>query len=305
MKHEKIIIAGGSGFIGQALTQNLLERGYEVAILTRRPKADPSGAQQVLWDGKTLGPWAAELDGARGIINLTGKNVDCRYTANNRREILESRLDSVRVLGKVFRQSKKPPKFWIQAATTAILGDAGEELRDESASPGHGFSPEVAMAWEQAFNDEDIPHARKVLFRISFVLGRDGGALNRLKWVTRCFLGGAVGSGKQYYSWIHIDDLNEMFHWAIERESIEGLYNATGLNPVRNAEFMSELRAIMRRPWAPRAPTWLVRLGCCLLRTEPELALRGRNCIPRRFVEAGFQHQFPTLKQALRNLIKP
>ena len=210
----------------------------------------------------------------------------------------------MRVLEQTVKLAKTKPTVWIQAATTAILGDAGDTLRDENAQPAEGFSPDVARAWEAAFDAAKIEGTRKVIFRISFVLGRDGRALSRLKRVTQCFLGGSVGSGKQYYSWIHIDDLNAMFLWALERPEMDGLYNATGLNAVTNAEFMRELRTTMKRPWAPPAPPWLVRLGCWILRTEPELALLGRNCTPRRFIEAGCQHKFPALKDALRDLIR-
>ncbi|MEM7673319.1 MAG: TIGR01777 family oxidoreductase [Verrucomicrobiota bacterium] len=303
MINKKIIIAGGSGFIGRSLTKYLITHGFTVVILTRSRCNDYNRVRHIFWDGKTLGAWASELENACGIINLAGRNVDCRYIESNRRDILESRLNSVYTIGEALRKAMNPPQVWIQAATTAILGDAGDEICDESAMPGNGFSPDVARAWEKAFFDEEVLGVRKVLFRISFVLGRGGGALSRLKLMTKYFLGGAVGSGNQFYSWIHIADLNEMFRWAIGRIEIKGTYNATGLHAVRNNEFMSELRAAMKRPWTPRSPAWLVRLGCWILRTEPELALRGRNCVPKRFLEAGFRHQFPTLKDALSDLI--
>ncbi|MEM0965143.1 MAG: TIGR01777 family oxidoreductase [Verrucomicrobiota bacterium] len=303
MNRRRVVLAGGTGFMGRALSRHFIDNGYEVVVLTRQKRSDEDGLHYVRWDGRAIGDWVGQIDGAWGIINLTGRNVDCRYNKRNRRKIYDSRIDSVGVLERAIQLAKIPPKVWVQTATTAILGDAGEEICDETAPEGHGFSPGVARAWEEAFNWARVDPVRKVLFRVSFVLGRNGGALKRLKLLGRFFLGGAVGTGKQFYSWIHIDDLCRMYEWAIEHEEIAGLYNATGPGPVRNKIFMQALRRAIGRPWAPRAPTFLVKFGCFFLRTEPELALLGRRCIPKRFQEAGFTFKYPVIENALDDLI--
>lgn len=304
MNKGKVILAGGSGFLGRSLARHLLDAGYDdVVVLTRSDAAtDRAGVRHVTWDGKTQGEWSRELDGAVAVINLAGRNVNCRYNAANRREIVESRVDSVRAIGTAIRACANPPTVLIQAATLAILGDAGDAIRDESAAPGVGFSPDVAKAWEAAFNESITPNTRRILLRISFALGRDGGALGTLATLTRCFLGGTVGTGRQYISWIHVDDLCRLMIWAIENDHAKGLYNATAPNPVTNAEFMRELRGALHRPWSPPAPSWAVRVGAFFLRTEPELALWGRRGIPKRLVDEGFAFRFPELRDALRDL---
>jgi uncharacterized protein (TIGR01777 family) len=306
MNTKRVIIAGGSGFMGRSLARHLREHGYEVNILTRSSSAGGSGdpgIQFIQWDGKTLGPWCDSLDGATAIVNLAGRSVNCRYNARNRAEIRESRVNSVNVLAEAIARSAHPPLAWVQAATLAVYGDAGERVLDESAAPATGFSPDTALMWENAFNGASIPTStRRVLFRISFVLGRGGGPLQTLERLTRCFLGGAVASGRQYVSWIHQHDLNEMFRWAIERDDMSGMYHATAPNPVTNAELMRGLRRALHRPWSPPTPRWAVHIGACLMHTEAELALRGRYGVPARFDTLKFPFRFPDLDDALENL---
>jgi uncharacterized protein (TIGR01777 family) len=300
---KKIILPGGTGFLGTALARELIARDYEVVILTRRQcrlsDTELARVRHVPWDAKTLGPWARELEGAEAVVNFTGRNVNCRYDARNRRAILESRVDSVRVLNEAILACAAPPKTFVQAATLAILGDAGDEPKDDAAPPGVGFSPDVAKAWERAFYETPTPGTRKVLLRISFALAANGGALRTLAALTRCFLGGTVGRGSQYVSWVHLADLCRVIVWAIENHRAAGTYNATAPNPVTNATFMRELRRALRRPWSPPAPAWAVRLGCVILRTEPELALWGRRGIPKRLLEEGFTFRFTDVRAAL------
>jgi uncharacterized protein (TIGR01777 family) len=299
MNSKRIILAGGSGFLGHALANELSGRGYEVIILTRSASTRPGPIQQVNWDGRTLGAWARHLDGAGAVINLTGKSVNCRYTPENRREIIESRVHSVKVVDEAILRCAQPPKALVQAGSLAIYGDAGDRWCDETSPPGDGFPAQTCQLWEQAFDAVRTPGTRRVLLRIGFALGKDGGALGVLATLTKWFLGGTVGSGRQYISWIHLSDLNEMFLSSIERHDLEGAFNATGPNPVTNAEFMRELRHVLKRPWSPPAPVWAVKIGSKLMGTEASLALTGRRCAPRRFLEKGFAFKFPGLNAAL------
>jgi uncharacterized protein (TIGR01777 family) len=302
--YGKVILAGGSGFLGTALARQLVRRGADVVILTRAVRSGHSdgAVRQVRWDGQSLGPWAREMDGARAVVNFTGRNVNCRYHAANRRAILASRVDAVRVIDQAILRCPTPPAVVVQAATLAIVGDAGDTILDESAQPGIGFSPDVAKAWEAAFNETETPRTRRVLMRISFALGREGGALGTLAALTKCFLGGSVGSGRQYVSWIHADDLSRAILWSIENDHARGLYNVTSPNPVSNREFMRELRHALHRPWSPPAPAWAVRVGAFLMRTESELALWGRRGVPRRLLDEGFEFRFAELGTALREV---
>ena len=299
---RRIILAGGSGFLGRSLTAVLTARGYDVVILGRAASHSTGAVRHVQWDGKTVGEWSEFLDGATAVVNLTGKSVNCRYTSDNRREIIESRVDSVRVLGEAIGRCAKPPTVFVQAASLAIYGDAGERWCDESAPEGEGFSVDVCRRWEAAFYAITTAEMRKSLLRIGFALGPHGGALEMLARLTRFFLGGTVGNGRQFISWIHLSDLNRMFLAAIERDDISGVFNATAPNPVTNAEFMRELRRVLHRPWSPRVPAFVAHMGSWLMRTEASLALSGRRCAPKHFLHRGFEFEFPNLRGALDEL---
>lgn len=302
VKGKRVVLAGGSGYLGQLLAKELVERGAQVIVLTRKPSSRQGPIQEAFWDGRTLGEWAQHLDGARGVVNLAGRSVNCRYTAENRREIVESRVDSVKVIGEAIRQCTVPPKVWVQAGSLAIYGDPGDKWCDENAPAGEGFPAEVCLAWEKAYNESAMLKSRRVLLRISFVLGAGGGALKVLANLTKSGLGGTVGNGKQYISWLHERDMNGIFLAAIEREDMEGVFNATGPEPVTNAEFMRELRRVLHRPWSPPAPVWAVKIGARLMGTEASLALTGRRCAPKRLLDCGFKFQFPELHGALADI---
>jgi uncharacterized protein (TIGR01777 family) len=212
-------------------------------------------------------------------------------------------VDSVAALAAGFARVQRPPGVWVQSATAHIYGDTDDEILDESSPIGTGFAPMVGTAWEKALDEAETPGCRKVVLRISFVLGRHGGALRTLSRLARFYLGGTVGSGKQYISWIHIDDLCAIVRQAIENPTMAGTYVTTSPQPVTNQELMAELRKAVRRPWAPPAPGWLVRMGSLLLRTDPELALLGRRCVPTRLLNEGFSFKFPALPDAMQNLI--
>ena len=300
--NNKIIIAGGSGFLGQALAPALIERGYEVTVLGRGAAATRGGVQHLQWDGRTVGGWAAAVDGAKAVVNLTGKSVNVRHTAENKHEIIGSRIDSVRVLGAAIARCANPPQAFVQASGIGFYGGTGEITVDETAPVGSDFMADVCQQWEGALDALPIPATRKVVLRIGVVLGRNGGALQLLEKLTRLFAGGAVGSGRQFVSWIHIADAVRIFVAAIEQPEILGTFNATAPEPVTNAELMRELRRTLHRPWSPPVPAPFARLGAWLMGSEGNLALLSYRCAPRRIAEHGFTFQFPTLNTALGDL---
>jgi uncharacterized protein (TIGR01777 family) len=195
-----------------------------------------------------------------------------------------------------------PPKTFVQASGVGYYGDTGDHVADENAPRGSDFPAEVCRQWEGAFDTLDLPATRKSVLRLGVVLGRDGGALPVLKKLTRWFLGGAVGNGRQFISWIHVADLVEMFVRSIEQLELTGIFNATAPAPVTNREFMRELRRALHRPWSPPVPALIACAGAWLMGSEGELALLSSRCVPRRFLEHGFQFQFPNLRDALTNL---
>lgn len=299
---RRVILAGGSGFIGRSLADFLTARGDDVVILTRAPKA--GAAREVAWDGRTVGTWAKALDGADAVVNLAGRSVNCRYTEANKRAMIASRVDSVRAVGAAIRACNAPPQAWVQSGSLALYGNPADSVRDETSPPGEGFPVETCLRWEEAWRAEETPATRKTLLRIGFALGPGGGALEPLERLARLFLGGAAGSGRQYISWLHMADLNEMFRWCVERNDTHGVYNATGPNPVTNAEFMACLRRVIGRPWSPPVPAPLVRVGAWLMGSEAGLALGGRRCVPARFLAQGFRFRFPNLREALEDILR-
>lgn len=304
MSAKRIVIAGGSGFIGRALAREFTALQQEVVILTRSPQDRADGIREVAWDGKNPGDWVSHLDGADALINLTGKNINCPHTPPNLRAITASRVDSVHALAAALAQVKLPTRVWVQAGATGYYGDTGDQVCDEQAPGGKDALAEICRHWEGAFAAAAAPNTRKVTLRIGFVLGRDGGALPVLSRLTRWFLGGAAGAGRQYISWIHLADLVEMFLTAIRREHLQGTFNAVAPGAVTNAAFMRELRRALHRPWSPSAPALAVRLGAWLMRSEPSLALVSQRCTPAKFLELEFKYQYPQLRPALVDLCR-
>ena len=299
---KRVVLAGGSGFLGQALIRPLLVKNYEVMVLTRSPRRRDDGVLEIAWDGRTLGDWVSCLDTAHAVVNLAGRSVNYRHTPENIREIKESRINSVNAIAAAIYNVPQPPPVWVQAGSLAFYGDLDDRWCEEGTPSGEGEMMETCRLWETAFQTVPLPSTRRVLLRIGLVLAREGGALSVLGKLTKCFLGGAVGSGRQYISWIHLADMNQMLMDSIERDDMLGVFNATVPNPVTNAEFMAELRRVLHRPWCPPAPDWAVRLGSWLMRTDPSLALTGRRCRPMRFLRLGFKFQFPELRDALKEI---
>jgi uncharacterized protein (TIGR01777 family) len=301
----RIVIAGGSGYLGLNLARHLADAGHEVVILSRTPPATDSRWRRQAWDGRTLGEWAESLDGAAALVNLAGRSVDCIKSPDHCDEILRSRVESTRTLGKAIEGLDAPPLVWVQMSTAHIYGDPPELVCDEDSAFGFGLAPFVGRAWEEALEQAAPPSVRRVILRTSFVLGRTGGALPRLGSLARFGLGGRVGHGRQGISWIHEHDMNRLFERAITDDSMTGAYIATAPNPVSNAVFMRELRSALRVPIGLPAPAPMVRLGAPLvMRTDPELALYGRYCVSRRLREEGFEFSFPDLREGLRALYR-
>ncbi len=260
------------------------------------------------WDARTLGEWRGTLNGAAGLVNLTGRSVDCVKTPDHQDEILRSRVESTLVLGEAMRSLDSPPPVWVQMSTAHIYGDPPRVRCTEDSPTGYGLAPFVGKAWEEAFAAAALPHQRKVVLRTGFVLGRNRGAgqgaLARLTSVARLGLGGRVGSGEQGMSWIHETDMNRIFSRALSDPQMEGIYNATGPNPVAQVEFMRELRRALRMPIGLPAPEAMIRLGAkWVLRTDPELALYGRYILPARLLAEGFAFEFSELAPALADLL--
>jgi uncharacterized protein (TIGR01777 family) len=208
----------------------------------------------------------------------------------------------VRVLALAFDHVKTPPRVWVQASAVGFYGDTKDRLCDENSPAGNDALAGVCKLWEEAFNSADTPKTRRAILRIGFVLGKNGGALPVLSKLTKWFIGGRAGNGRQFISWIHIADLTRMFIETIERENLSGTFNAVGLNPEMNKFFMRELRRALHRPWSPPAPEFAVRLGARWMNSEPSLALSSQCCAPIRFLEAGFEYEFAKLRPALENL---
>lgn len=303
MNRKRIVLAGGSGFIGSALARECLAKYGEVIVLTRTPRKRDDGVTEVAWSGEHIGEWIQHLSGADAVVNLAGKNINCRHTGENVRALTESRVNSVCAIGQALEHVKYPPHVWVQASAIGYYGNAGERVCDESSPNGSDTLSDICRQWEYTFNNVPAPETRKVLLRIGVVLGRDGGALPVLARMTKWFLGGSAGSGQQFISWIQIKDLTRIVEESITRRDWSGTFNAVAPNPVRNEEFMRELRRVLRRPWSPSAPTMAIKLGARLMKTEPSLALDSCRVVPKRLADAGFQFQFPELGGALKDIL--
>jgi uncharacterized protein (TIGR01777 family) len=302
--NKKIVMPGGSGFLGKNAANFFKSKGYEIVIFTRGKSQVINDIKYINWDGKTFGEWADHINDSAVVINFNGKSVNCIYTDENKKEIIDSRLNSVKIIAEAISKVNNPPEVLIQAASLAIYGDT-KKLCDENAPAGEGFSVEVCKLWEEEFFKAQHPKTRKVLLRIGFVLGKHGGALETLTKLTKNFLGGAIADGSQYISWIHVNDFNRVLEFAVENKSASGIYNVTGTQPVTNKEFMGTLRRVLNRPWSPPVPVFAVKIGARLfMKTDSSLALTGRNCIPAKLLKEGFVFQFNELETSLNHVLK-
>lgn len=302
----KIVLAGGNGFLGNILRDALKLKAQEIVILTRGKSLRSGNVSYVHWDGRSLGPWTSALEGADVLINLTGKNVNCRYTEKNKREILRSRLDSTRVLGKSMERLQQAPSLWLQCSSATIYRNSHDKLMDEKTGEcGNDFSEQVCLQWEGMFNRQLLPATRKVTLRIGIVLDASGSALSRLINLTRFGLGGKQGDGKQFVSWIHKEDVVKIIDWIIATPHVNGVLNVVAPNPITNNHFMQTLRAALKVPFGLPMPAWLLSAGAKLIGTEPELILKSRKVYPQRLLDKGFVFEFPDLKSALVDLCQP
>lgn len=304
--YKKIVLAGGTGQIGTALCVYYSTRAEEIIVLTRSMGKIKGNIRYVKWDAKTTGDWVKELEGTDMLINLCGKNVNCRYTENNMKTIFDSRTFSTKALAAAVALCKKTPKLWIQSASATIYRHSEDRpMTEKNGVIGTGFSVEVCKKWESVFWEETktFAHMRKIILRTSLVLGKKEGVFPRLRNLVCCGLGGKQGKGKQWVSWIHEADVVNMIEWVSTHESIEGIINCTAPTPLKNKEFMEVIRKGLNVPVGLSSPSWMLELGAMIIRTETELILKSRWVLPRKILKTGFHFQFPEAKDAIHNLI--
>jgi uncharacterized protein (TIGR01777 family) len=300
---SKIVIAGANGFLGTSLAQYFRSKAATIVMIARRAGKPDKNIRWVTWNGETIGDWATELDGAEVLINLAGKNVNCRYTAKNKKEIYDSRLRSTAVLGQAIARCANAPKVWINASSATIYEASFDKLMtEENGVIGHDFSMDVCKQWEAAFNQVALPKTRKILLRTSIVLGEKSAALPALTNLARFGLGGKQGDGKQFVSWIHIRDFCRAVEWLVDVHTASGAYNITAPHPITNDEFMRTLREVMHISFGLNAPRWMLGIGSWIIRTETELVLKSRKVYPKRLLDEGFLFEFPKVNNALQEL---
>lgn len=309
----KIVMPGGTGQVGTLLARAFIADGHEVVVLSRNPGEAPW--RLVRWDAETLDDWASEIDGADAVINLAGRNVNCRYHAENRHVIKQSRINSTRAVGQAIAKAARPPRVWLQASTATIYAHRYDAPNDEATGILGGseenapdtwrFSIDVAKSWEQAANEALVPQTRRVLLRSAITLSPDrGGAFDVLLALARWGLGGTNGDGLQYVSWIHDHDFIRAVYWLMAHDELDGPVNVASPNPVPNAEFMRTLRSAWGIPFGLPATKWMLEIGAFFLRTESELILKSRRVVPSRLLQSGFEFQFPTWPVAATDLCR-
>ncbi len=313
MNKPKLILAGGSGFLGRALARHFSALGFEAVILTRNPSSRSPTAREVAWDGESLGVWAQELEGATAVVNLAGRSVDCRYTIRNRRIIMDSRVKPTRGLGEAISRCASPPRVWLNASSATIYRHTPSAAWDETGTDftptpavHDEFSLDVIHAWEKAFDAAVTPHTRKVALRTTMVLGHARNSVFPvLCRLARFGLGGHMGSGRQFVSWLHQEDFCRAVEWLIAHEDVGGPVNLAAPNPLLNAEMMRLFRELVGAPFGLPATEWMLEIGAFFLRTETELILKSRRVVPGKLLAGGFEFRFPTLREALQDLHNP
>lgn len=300
------VIPGGSGQVGTILKRGLQEAGHAVVILSRKNST---------WDGETLGPWCKEIDSADVVINLAGRSVNCRYSPENLRLMMDSRVSSARIVGEAISQSASPPKLWLQMSTATIYAHRFDDANDEAHGIIGGNEPdapaywrtsiEIAQAWERTLEEANTPDTRKVAMRTSMVMSPDaGGIFDVLSTLTKRGLGGPIGGGKQFISWIHEADLVRAFLFLVEHEEITGPVNICAPHPLTQSQFQRVLREALGVRIGLPATAWMAKLGAIAMRTDAELLLKSRRVVPGRLLEVGFAFQFPDWTSACQDLVK-
>jgi uncharacterized protein (TIGR01777 family) len=304
MKYRKIVLAGGNGYLGRVLADYYKALADQVIILSRKPAEPNANVQTVLWDGKTEGNWIKALDGADLLVNLCGKNVNCRYTAENREEIFASRNVPTRLLNQVVSKMEQPPKVWINATSATIYRHAEDHAQDEyTGEIGYGFSIDVCKQWEAAFFETETRQTRKIALRIGIVLGRHDSAFPRLLNLVRCGLGGRQGDGQQYISWIHEQDVARSTEWILDNDNLDGVVNCTAPGAIKNGLFMKTLRQAYGIPFGLPSPQWLLEIGMLVIGSETELVLKSRWVAPQRLLDSGFKFQFAEARHAIHDIL--
>ena len=296
-KQPTLLIAGANGFLARYLTRYFVAKGWNVVGLARHPEGMDKDCRYVHWDGETLGDWADEVGACDVLINMTGRTVNCRYNEKNKKEIIDSRVNSTRVLGEAVAASSRPPSIWMNASTATMYRYAEDCAQGEDGDVGVGFSVDVAKAWEAAFEEAEVTgRTRRVALRTSMVIADEPGTVYRYLYnLSRFGLGGKIGTGKQMVSWIHITDFCRAVDWLIEHDEITGAVNMTSPEPISNAEVMCRFRKLAGRSFGLPATQWMAEIGAFFLRTETELILKSRWVVPSRLLDHGFEFQYPEL----------
>lgn len=302
----KIILTGASGYLGGVLAPFLAQQGHEIVLVSRRePNFVPANTRFVTWNGEALGEWAREIDGASAVINLAGRSVNCRYNEANKREILESRLQTTRVIARAISEAKNPPRVWLNAASATIYRDEREhDMTETGGVLGEGFSVEVCKAWESALFESELPQTRRVALRMSMIFGRTAPVFNVFARLAKLGLGGPQGDGGQYVSWIHERDCLRAILFLLENETFSGPVNVCSPNPIPNREFTRVLRRVFGAPFGLPAPKFAMEIGAIFLQTETELALKSRRVVPKKLIEAGFKFDYPHWRLAVPHIVQ-
>ncbi|MEX2243746.1 MAG: TIGR01777 family oxidoreductase [Fimbriimonadaceae bacterium] len=295
----KLVLSGGNGFIGRQISAVWRRSGHEVVVLARSP-----GLGQAAWDGRTIGAWTAELEGADLLLNLAGRSVNCRYNDHNKEVIRRSRVESTRVLAEAVGSCARPPRAWFNSSTATIYRHAQDRpMDDETGEIGRGFSVEVAKAWEAEFFKGECP-SRRLALRTAMVMGPgDDGAFAAYSSLAKRGLGGRMGDGEQMVSWIHIEDFARAVEFLLATDA-SGTINVSAPGPLSNEEFMSEISRALGKKVALPTPKWLLEVGAFFLRTETELPLKSRWVLPSRLQSLGFEFRFPEWKSAVADLLQ-
>lgn len=299
---NKIVVAGGSGFVGRALVDLLVKMKYEVVVLSRTGEPIP-GAKSVQWNIEQIGPWAAAIEGAHAVINLAGSPIGVPWNKANRHLILHSRVQSTRILGEAIRRAENKPQVWVNASAIGFYGDTGSAEVDERRAAGpRNFLTDTAVAWEETFKQEHVPGVRKSIVRLGIVLGTKGGALPPLVKATKMFLGGCHGPGSQYMSWVHVDDAARIFLHCVEEDI--PLANATTPIPCTNRFFSATLRGVVGRPWSPGIPAFVLRIASWFGAPDPTLLIMSQRVMPKAMMDAGFRFTYEEVRDTLLQLLR-
>lgn len=288
----RIVIAGGSGFIGEPLVRRLVSRGDDVAVLTRNPVKVRAG-RAVVWDARTQGAWSDQVATADAIVNLAGENIgEGRWTGERKRRLVASRLDATGAIVQALRDAPPRTRTLVNASAVGYYGVRRDEVLDETGTRGGGFLAELVENWEAAAREAE-PLARLVILRFGVALSLEGGALKKMMLPFKLGAGGPVGSGEQWMSWIDRDDVVRMIEWAIDDQGPRGVYNATAPEPVRNRDFARALGRALHRPAFLPAPAFALRIAFGEM--AEEVLLGGQRVVPRRAEREGFRFEVPTL----------